>query len=75
MTINNVQKIEVTASEKPPVTVQNDVQKEITKETFGSTPVSTQKQVLQALSYAQPIQQIQQTAQNQISKGYLDIRV
>lgn len=34
-----------------------------------------QKQLLQMMSAATPLQQIQATAQNQISKGYLDIRI
>lgn len=34
-----------------------------------------QKQLLQMMSAAAPLQQIQATAQNQISKGYLDIRI
>lgn len=34
-----------------------------------------QKQLLQMMAAAAPLQQIQATAQNQISKGYLDIRI
>ncbi len=34
-----------------------------------------QKQLLQMMASSAPLQQIQATAQNQISKGYLDIRI
>lgn len=34
-----------------------------------------QKQLLQMMSASAPLQQIQATAQNQIAKGYLDIRI
>lgn len=39
------------------------------------TDNNLQKQLLQMMSAAVPAQQIQATAQNQIAKGYLDIRI
>lgn len=74
MTIDSVKNQEPMQLEKPPVTVQNGIQKEMLKETTeGAT--SMQKQMLQLLASAQPLAQIQQTAQSQIQKGYLDIKV
>jgi hypothetical protein len=75
MTVDNVQTQQTQAEEKPPVTVQNEIQKEVLKDAVGAGPESTQKQLLALLANTQPQESIQQTAQNQIKKGYLDIRV
>jgi hypothetical protein len=54
--------------------VQNNLQKDVLKEaTNGSS--SAPKQMLQLLAATQPLAQIQSTAQNQLSKGYLDIKI
>ena len=73
MTIDKVTEQDVNATEKPPITVQNEIQKDVIKEAMGAE--STQKQVLQVLATAQPQQQIQQTAKDQIEKGFLDVKV
>jgi hypothetical protein len=75
MTVDKVTTQEVSTAEKPPVTVQNEIQKDILKEAVATDQKSTQKQVLQVIASAQPQQQVQQTAKNQIEKGYLDIKV
>jgi hypothetical protein len=72
MTIEKVQDQEPKAPEKAPVSVQNEIKKEVLKQTIEG---DTQKELLQLLSAVQPQQQIQKTAQDQIEKGYLDIKV
>lgn len=74
MTINSIQQQEATAAEKPPVTVQNEIQKDVLKEAVGEE-INYQKNLIQMIASAQPQQQIQQTAQNQIARGFLDVRV
>ena len=73
MTIDKVNSQEVNATEKPPLTVQNEIQKDIIKETISTE--GSHKQVLQIMASAQPQQQIQQTAKAQIEKGSLDVKV
>jgi hypothetical protein len=73
MTIDKVDKQEPTTYEKPAMTVQNELQKDVMKQTMD--PDGMQKQLLQVLANAQPLQQIQQTAQNQIAKGSLNVKV
>ena len=73
MTIDKVTEQDANVTEKPPITVQNEIQKDVIKEAIGAE--STQKQLLQVLATAQPQQQIQQTAKDQLEKGYLDIKV
>ncbi|TAL66884.1 MAG: hypothetical protein EPN82_16635 [Bacteroidetes bacterium] len=73
MTIDKLTEQDVNVTEKPPITVQNEIQKDVIKEAIGAE--STQKQLLQVLATAQPQQQIQQTAKDQIEKGFLDIKV
>ncbi|MFP4369710.1 MAG: hypothetical protein ACLFR2_09030 [Candidatus Kapaibacterium sp.] len=61
---------------KAPVSVQMEIQKDILKQATTQTgSTNIQNQMLQLLASAQPLFQIQQTAQNQISKGYLDIKI
>lgn len=74
MTVDNIKVQEPTIPEKAPVTVQNGIQKEMLKDTLSGTS-STQNQMLQMLASAQPVQSIQATAQRQLEKGYLDIKV
>ncbi len=67
---------EVLSEEKPPVTVQNELQKEVIEENkSGKGSTANQNQTLSVISATQPQEQIQQTAKNQISKGYLDVKV
>ncbi len=73
MIIEKIQKQETQSGEKANITVQNEVQKDIFKQTIDAG--STQNQILQLLASAQPVIQIQQVAQNQIAKGYLDVKV
>lgn len=53
---------------------QDNVASQVYKQTLNQQ-VDYQNQILQVIATQQPVQQIQQTAQAQISKGYLDIRV
>jgi hypothetical protein len=55
------------------MTVQNEIQKEVLKDTMGANGM--QKQLLSLLSSPQPQQTAQKTAQEQIQKGYLDIKI
>lgn len=73
MTIQKTQKQEAQTGEKANTTVQNELQKDIFKQTIDAG--STQNQILQLLASTQPVLQIQQIAQNQIAKGYLDVKV
>ena len=74
MTIQPLKEQDVKTPEKPPVTVQNELQKEILRQNLTGA-IDTQKQLLQLLASMQPMQHVQQTAQNQLSKGYLDIKI
>ncbi len=73
MIIEKIQKQQTQSGEKAATTVQNEIQKDIFKQTIDAG--STQNQILQILSSAQPVLQIQQVAQNQIAKGFLDVKV
>jgi|YNPMSStandDraft_2_1061718.scaffolds.fasta_scaffold09531_2 hypothetical protein len=75
MNVNNISKYpEPTVPEKPQNNVQMELQKQMLKEaTTGAS--SIQNQMLQLLASAQPVQNVQQTAQKQLEKGYLDIKV
>lgn len=75
MTIDKIDKQKTEAVEKPPISVQNELQKEVLKEASGTGANSNQKQVLQILASAQPTMSVQELAQNQIKKGYVDIKV
>ncbi len=67
---------EVLSEEKPPVTVQNELEKEVMVENkSGKGSTTSQNQTLSVISATQPQEQIQQTAKNQIAKGYLDVKV
>lgn len=85
MTIDQVrQRQEPNQTEKPPMTVQNDAQKDLNKEVQDKTTQGTgnnqtigdgnaQKQVQQGVIASQPERHIQQVAQSQIDKGYVDV--
>lgn len=76
MTVDTVQTQDALMSEKPPLTVQNEIQKEISQEAAtGGGAQTTQKQILAVLAASVPQNQIQKTAQDQLEKGYLDIKV
>ena len=64
------------APERPtaPQSVQNGLQKEVMQETLQGTS-SIQNQMLQMMASSRPPQSVQETAQKQIEKGYLDIKV
>jgi len=70
-----VERSVATVQEYQPMAVQNELQREAFREAVGTGDLSIQKQLMQLLMSAQPIIQVQQTAQNQISKGFLDIKV
>lgn len=76
MTIGNVSNQTNDQGEKPALTVQLEIQKDVLKDTMGAS--GTQKQLLQLMNQSNqltPNQSTQQVARNQISKGYLDIKI
>lgn len=76
MTIDKVQDQQATIPEKEPISVQNEMKKDMLKETAQENNLP--QQILQLLASAQPVQpnqQLQETAKSQIQKGYLDIKV
>lgn len=77
MTIDSGMTIKNTTDVRPPMTVQNEVQKEIQKEMLKDSMGADglQKQLLSLISQSQPQSSVQNTAQNQIQRGYLDIKV
>lgn len=77
MTVDQVQNQPVQTGEKPPASVQNDLNKEVEQNAQTPNPTSQgrQQQTLATIAATQPLRQIQATAQNQIEKGKLDIRI
>ena len=75
MTVDNLQNIQPTSDyQQQPVYVQQELAKDVLKQTMDSS--STQKQMLVLLNSTTPQQtNVQETAQKQISKGYLDVKV
>lgn len=73
MTIDNATRIKNTSEVMQNMTVQNEVQKEILKDTAGAH--SLPKQLITLISSNQPQQSVQETAKNQISRGFLDVKV
>ena len=73
---NNAQmrQVEYQASVNQQNSVQSNLQKDVLKEAVNGNS-SAPKQMLQLLAATQPLAQIQSTAQNQLSKGYLDIKI
>jgi hypothetical protein len=76
MTIESIPNQPNYNAEKPPVSVQNELQKDVLKEASGQNTNSMQKQLLQMLASQQPQQSVQQTAQNQLKEyGRVDVKV
>jgi hypothetical protein len=73
MTVNNVSTQQTVEPEKSPMTVQLELQKDVMKDTMGAN--GPQKQLSASLANTQPSQQVQRTALEQLSRGYLDIKV
>ena len=73
MTIDGAQNLQQVSEVKPALTIQHEVQKEVLKETMSGEGI--QKQLLAMMASSQPQQSVQATAQNQISRGFLDIKV
>jgi hypothetical protein len=79
MTINaennaQMKQVEYQASLNQQGSVQNTLQKDVLKEAVNGNS-SSPKQMIQLLAATQPLAQIQSTAKNQISKGFLDIKI
>lgn len=56
--------------------LQKEVQKEVDTEKVETTPLSSQKQVMQIINSAQPLDAIQKTAQEQLDKDKgFDVKV
>ncbi len=56
--------------------ISKEVQKEVNTEKVETTALSAQKQIMQLLNSAQPLQAIQQTAQEQLEKDKgFDVKV
>jgi hypothetical protein len=66
MTIDSISNQQNTSDLNTPITVQNELQKDVLKTTTGEDTNSTQNQALQTLASQQPLQSVQQTAQNQL---------
>lgn len=75
MTIDPLQKQSSNDGSKPPVSVQFEIQKEMYRQSIGVSPNSIQTQLLQLIANLPTLQQAHQTAQSQISKGFLDIKI
>jgi hypothetical protein len=59
----------------PQQQLQIEMLQQTTKGGIVGTDNNLQKQLLQMMAAATPQQQIQAVAQNQLSKGYLDIKI
>lgn len=73
MTIDKITEQQPKDGEKRPLTVQNEIQKDVQKEAVTGT--NPQHQIMQLIANVQPIQQVQETARNQLNKGFLDIKI
>ncbi len=73
MTIDKITDQQKNEEQKPPLTIQNEVQKDVYKEAV--TGENVQHQILQLIANVQPIQQVQETARNQLNKGFLDVKI
>lgn len=76
---NNQQTASTPETRKPVVdeqtnNVQNELRDQMLKEATTG-PSSQNKVMMQLLMSVQPQEQIQKTAQDQLSKGYLDVKV
>ncbi len=71
--INNQQQNQ---NENLQLNTQFEIQKEVLRQSIGASPNSLQSQLLQLISSGmQHTQQAQATAQAQIAKGFLDIKI
>ncbi|MCX7909109.1 MAG: hypothetical protein N2560_06295 [Ignavibacteria bacterium] len=76
MMINPVNYSQQNNEENKRMNVQFEIQKDVLRQAIGVSPNSLQSQLLQLISSSLPnLQQAQATAQAQISKGYLDIKI
>ena len=77
MTIDTAPTLRYTSDVKPPKTVQNDVQKQLQQEMLKDSMGTHgfQKQLLSLISSSQPQTSVQSTAQNQLQRGYLDVKI
>jgi len=67
---------ELRQNEAGKVNTQYEIQREMLRQAIGASPNSLQSQLLQLISSNVPnLQQAQATAQAQISKGFLDIKI
>jgi hypothetical protein len=67
---------ELRQNETSKVNTQFEIQREMLRQAIGASPNSLQSQLLQLISSNVPnLQQAQATAQAQISKGFLDIKI
>lgn len=67
---------ELRQNEASKVNTQFEIQREMLRQAIGASPNSLQSQLLQLISSNVPnLQQAQATAQAQISKGFLDIKI
>ena len=74
MTIDKVSNQRTQELEKPPMTVQNELQKDVQKQTVSTTS-GMNKELLQMMASVPPEKMIQKTVQEQRKEGYLDIKV
>lgn len=75
MTIEPLQQQQSNDGAKPAVSVQFEIQKDVLRQAIGVSPNSLQNQLLQLISNISNFQQAQTTAQIQIAKGFLDIKI
>lgn len=75
MTIEPLQQQQNNDGAKPPGSVQFEIQKDVLRQAIGASSNSLQNQLLQLISNIPNLQQAQSTAQNQIAKGFLDIKI
>lgn len=75
MTIEPLQQQQSNEGAKPPVSVQFEIQKDVLRQAIGASSNSLQNQLLQLISNIPNLQQAQTTAQTQIAKGFLDIKI
>lgn len=75
MTIEPLQQQQSNDGAKPAVSVQFEIQKDVLRQAIGVSPNSLQNQLLQLISNIPNFQQAQTTAQIQIAKGFLDIKI
>ena len=72
MTISPVKETPEVYQEQKNSAVQNELQKTVLKDTMKGDMA---KQFIQLIAAAQPPQNPQQTAQNQIARGFVDIKI